>query len=170
MGPGFAAELRGVDLIDVATSDAAYRAVREAFEDPSVIVFRNQEVSDEVQVAFSRAFGPLERTKVGSLRAGTLYVHVTNIAADGALIAPTDRQALVNRANQLWHTDSSFKALPALASVLSARTIPRMAARRTSSRPGLPGTGCRTPGRKTYATSSSCTVTPLPGTRSTPSS
>ena len=124
LGPGFAAELRGVDLIDVASSDAGYRAVREAFEEHSVILFRNQEVSDDVQVAFSRAFGPLERTKVGSLCAGTLYVHITNVAEDGALVSPTDRQALANQANQLWHTDSSFKATPALASVLSARTIP----------------------------------------------
>jgi alpha-ketoglutarate-dependent 2,4-dichlorophenoxyacetate dioxygenase len=124
LGPRFVAELRGVDLIDVATSDAAYRAVREAFEEHSVILFRDQEVSDDVQVAFSRAFGPLERTKVGSLCAGTLYVHITNVARDATLVAASDRQALANRANQLWHTDSSFKATPALASVLSARTIP----------------------------------------------
>ena len=71
-----------------------------------------------------RAFGPLERTKVGSLCAGTLYVHITNVAPDATLVAASDRQALANRANQLWHTDSSFKATPALASVLSARTIP----------------------------------------------
>ena len=66
-----------------------------------------------------------ERTaKVGSLGADTFYVHSTNVAADATLVAETDRQALANRANQLWHTDSSFKATPALASVLSARTIP----------------------------------------------
>ena len=124
LGPRFAAELRGVDLIDVATNDAAYCAVREAFEEHSVILFRNQETSDDVQVAFSRAFGPLERTKVGSRGADTFYVHITNVAADATLVAETDRQALANRANQLWHTDSSFKATPALASVLSARTIP----------------------------------------------
>jgi alpha-ketoglutarate-dependent 2,4-dichlorophenoxyacetate dioxygenase len=124
LGPRFAAELRGVELIDVATNDAAYRAVREAFEEHSVILFRNQEINDDVQVAFSRAFGPLERTKVGSLCAGTLYVHITNVAANTTLVAETDRQALANRANQLWHTDSSFKGTPALASVLSARTIP----------------------------------------------
>jgi alpha-ketoglutarate-dependent 2,4-dichlorophenoxyacetate dioxygenase len=124
LGPGFAAELRGVDLIDVASSDAAYRAVRAAFEEHSVIVFRDQDVSDDVQVGFSRAFGPLERTKVGSPYAGTFYARITNLAQDGKLLPETDRQALGNKANQLWHTDSSFKPTPALASVLSARTIP----------------------------------------------
>ena len=79
LGPRFAAELRGVDVIDVPTNDAAYCAVREAFEEHSVILFRNQEISDDAQIAFSRAFGPLERTKVGSLCAGTLYVHITNV-------------------------------------------------------------------------------------------
>jgi alpha-ketoglutarate-dependent taurine dioxygenase len=81
-----------VDLIDVATNDAAYCAVREAFEEHSVILFRNQETSDDMQVAFSRAFGPLERTKVGSRGAGTSYVQSINVAADATLVAETDRQ------------------------------------------------------------------------------
>jgi len=124
LGPGFAAELRGVDLIDVASSDSPYRAVREAFEEHTVIVFRDQKVSDDIQTGFSRAFGPLERTKVGLLSAGALHIRITNIAPDGMLVPANHREALINRANQLWHTDSSFKATPALASVLSARTIP----------------------------------------------
>ena len=72
LGPGFAAELRGIDLIDVASSDSAYRSVREAFDEHTVIVFRDRKVSDDVQVGFSRAFGPLERTKVGLVSAGAL--------------------------------------------------------------------------------------------------
>src|SRR5579863_6474246 len=114
LGPGFAAELRGVDLIDVASSDTAYREVRAAFEEHVVVVFRDQMVSDDVQVGFSRAFGPLERTKVGSLAAGTFYVRLTNLGPDGQPVAERDRLSLINRANQLWHTDSSFKATPAL--------------------------------------------------------
>jgi alpha-ketoglutarate-dependent 2,4-dichlorophenoxyacetate dioxygenase len=124
LGPGFAAELRGIDLIDVVSSDAAYRAVREAFEEHTVIVFRNQKATDDVQIGFSRAFGPLERTKVGLLSTGTLYIRMSNIGRDGRPVPADHRESLINRANQLWHTDSSFKATPALASVLSARTIP----------------------------------------------
>jgi alpha-ketoglutarate-dependent 2,4-dichlorophenoxyacetate dioxygenase len=124
LGPGFAAELRGIDLIDVVSSDAAYRAVREAFEEHTVIVFRDQKVTDDIQLGFSRAFGPLERTKVGLLSAGTLYIRMGNIRRDGKPAPEDHRESLINRANQLWHTDSSFKATPALASVLSARTVP----------------------------------------------
>jgi alpha-ketoglutarate-dependent 2,4-dichlorophenoxyacetate dioxygenase len=124
LGPGFAAELRGVGLLDVASDGAAYAAVRAAFEAHSVLVFREQDVTDELQAVYSRAFGPLEFTKTGSVGAGTLFVRLHNIGPDGTLLPPTHRQALVARANQLWHTDSSFKRTPALASVLSARTIP----------------------------------------------
>ncbi|MBL8675621.1 MAG: TauD/TfdA family dioxygenase [Rhodospirillales bacterium] len=124
IGPGFGAEIRGVGLIDVASSAEAYAAVRAAFEEHSILLFRDQNVADDLQIAYSRAFGPLEVTKVGSFSAGTLYGRLTNVGVDGALVPPTHRQALVARANQLWHTDSSFKRTPALASVLSARTIP----------------------------------------------
>ena len=121
----FGAELRGVDLVDVATSDEAYRGVRAAFEEHSVLLFRDQQVTDDVQAAFSRAFGPLEIVKVGSEGAGTFYSRLHNVAADGTPVDEKHRYALAARANQLWHTDSSFKKTPALASVLSARTVAR---------------------------------------------
>ncbi len=124
VGPGFAAELRGVTLSQVAADDAAYRSVRSALEEHSLLVFRGQEVSDEIQLAFSRRFGPLEVTKVGSVGHGTNLVILTTIGPDGKVASPDSRIALRNRANQLWHSDSTFKQTPALASVLSARIIP----------------------------------------------
>ncbi|HEY1473193.1 MAG TPA: TauD/TfdA family dioxygenase [Pseudolabrys sp.] len=124
LGPGFAAELRGVTLADVAADDAAYASVRAAFEQHSVLVFRGQQVTDEGQLAFSRRFGPPEVTKVGSLGTGTHFVILTTIGEDGKVVPPDHRFALRNKANQLWHTDSSFKRVPALTSILSARIIP----------------------------------------------
>jgi alpha-ketoglutarate-dependent 2,4-dichlorophenoxyacetate dioxygenase len=125
LGPGFTAELRGVTLAEVAADDAAYAAVRAAFEEHSVLVFRDQEVTDEVQLAFSRRFGPPEVSKVGALGAGTHFIILSTIDEDGKVVPADHRLALRNRANQLWHTDSSFKSVPALTSVLSARIIPR---------------------------------------------
>jgi alpha-ketoglutarate-dependent 2,4-dichlorophenoxyacetate dioxygenase len=124
LGPGFGAELRGVTLADVANDDAAYDAVRAAFEEHSVLVFRGQDVTDDIQLAFSRRFGPPEVTKVGSLGTGSHFVILSTIGPDGKVVPPDHRYALRNRANQLWHTDSSFKRVPALTSVLSARIIP----------------------------------------------
>ncbi len=105
LGPGFAAELRGVTLADVANDDAAYKAVRAAFEQHSVLVLRNQEISGEGQLAFSRRFGPPEITKVGSLGTGTHFVILTTIGEDGKVVPEDHRYAMRNKANQLWHTD-----------------------------------------------------------------
>jgi alpha-ketoglutarate-dependent 2,4-dichlorophenoxyacetate dioxygenase len=124
LGPGFGAELRGVSLTEIAFDDAAYAAARAAFEEHSVLVLRNQDVTDEVQLAFSRRFGPPEVTKVGSQGTGTHFVILTTIGSDGKVVPPDHRMAMRSKANQLWHTDSSFKRVPALASVLSARIIP----------------------------------------------
>jgi len=124
LGPGFAAELRGITLADVAADEAAYKQTRAALEEHSVIVLRDQNVTDEAQLAFSRRFGPLEITKVGSQGAGTNLVILTTIDEHGKVVPADHRLALRNKANQLWHTDSTFKRVPALASMLSARVIP----------------------------------------------
>src|SRR5258708_5292440 len=124
LGPGFAAELRGSTLAEIAADDATYAAARAALEAHSVLVFRDQEVTDEVQLAYSRRFGPVEVTKVGSIGHGTNFVILSTIDENGKVVPADHRLSLRNKANQLWHTDSTFKPVPALASVLSARIIP----------------------------------------------
>jgi len=121
LGHGFGVEVKGVTMLDVATDAEAYKAVRGAFETHSLLVFRDQAIADDVQVAYSRAFGPLELTKVASLGAGGFYSRLTNLDEKGEIVPPDHRQVLVAKANALWHTDSSFKKTPALASVLTAR-------------------------------------------------
>ena len=123
LGPGFGVEVRGASLLDVATDAEAYKAVRAAFEEHSLLVFRDQDIADDVQAAYSRAFGPLELTKVSSLGQNSFYSRLTN-NMKGKIVPPDHRQILVAKANALWHTDSSFKKTPALASVLTARVLP----------------------------------------------
>lgn len=124
LGLGFAAEVRGAGLADVAQRDDAYREVRAAFEEYSVLLFRGQPVTDELQVACSKRFGPLEVAKAASRGEGTPFSVLTNVEPDGSLVPPGHKEALRARANQLWHTDSCFKDPPALASVLSVRILP----------------------------------------------
>jgi alpha-ketoglutarate-dependent 2,4-dichlorophenoxyacetate dioxygenase len=124
LGPGFAAELRGVTLKDIAADEAAYRQTRAAFEEHSVLVFRDQDVTDEAQIAFTRRFGPLEVSHAASQGAGTNLVILSTIDKDGNVVPADHRLALRNKANQLWHADSTFKSVPALASVLSGRIMP----------------------------------------------
>jgi alpha-ketoglutarate-dependent 2,4-dichlorophenoxyacetate dioxygenase len=125
LGPGFGVQIRGIGLQDVVESDAACRVVRAMFEEHSVLLFRNQKVTDDLQLAFSKRFGPLENPTPGTLADSTYFTVLTNIdPVSGALVPPDHKESLRAKANQLWHTDSSFKQTPALASILSARAIP----------------------------------------------
>lgn len=124
LGPGFFAEVRGAGLADVAARDDVCAAVRAAFDEHSVLLFREQPITNELQVAYSQRFGPLETAKAASRGEGTPFSILTNVEPDGSLVPPDHKEALRARANQLWHTDSCFKIPPALASVLSARTVP----------------------------------------------
>lgn len=120
----FGAEVRGVDLLSAICDAALFSQLQRGFEDYSVLLLRGQTVTDDLQATFARGFGSLEQTKVGSSGFGTFYSRMNNIGPDGEVVPPTDRALLIAKANQLWHTDSSFKTLPAVASVLSARVIP----------------------------------------------
>ena len=121
--PLFAAEVVGLDL-NRPLSDATLDQIKAAFAQYSVLVFREQEITDDQQVAFSERFGVLETTKVGTPGAGGKLITLSNIGADGQIEPPTGRQILNNKANQHWHADSSFKPVPSKASMLSARIIP----------------------------------------------
>ena len=121
--PLFAAEVTGLD-VSAPISDAEFSEIEAAFRRHSVLIFRDQRITDAQQIAFSERFGALETTKVGTVGAGSKLIVLSNMDATGTVVPPSDRQVLNNRANQLWHADSSFKAVPAKASMLSARIIP----------------------------------------------
>ncbi len=121
--PMLGAEINGLDL-RTPLDDATFAQVLEAFDRYSVLVLHDQALTDEQQLAFSRRFGPLEPTKVGTVGHGSSLVHLTNIGPDGAVVPENHRQMLNTLANQLWHSDSSFKRIPALASMLSGRVVP----------------------------------------------
>lgn len=121
--PLFAAEVVGLDL-SKAVPDSDFQTIEDAFRHQSVLVFRDQQIDDDQQITFSERFGELETTKVGTVGAGSKLVILSNMNEDGVVVPPTDKQVLNNRANRLWHADSSFKAMPAKASMLSARVIP----------------------------------------------
>lgn len=124
--PAFGAEVRGLDLTR-PLSKAEERSVLDAFLRFSVLVFPDQDVSDEQQVAFSRLFGALETVdfKEGakSKRHPNVY-ELSNVDERGELLdAKADKMTFL-AVNERWHTDSSFKAVPAKASILSARRVP----------------------------------------------
>lgn len=121
--PTFAARVSGFFIRD-GVDDDTFAAIERAFEEYSVLVFPDQPVSDDEQVAFSERFGPLEGTIAGVVGSGSKVVRVSNMLPDGTLKEPGGHLSLFGRANAFWHTDSSFRAVPSKASLLSARIIP----------------------------------------------
>lgn len=120
----FAARIGGVDLVN-GLSDARFAEIRRAFEDHGVLVFHDQPMTDDEQIAFSERFGPLERTISASPTGGTPFARQSNIdIQSGGIIDKTDRRMEYQRGNYLWHADSTFKETPSLCSILSAREVP----------------------------------------------
>ncbi|HEV2547977.1 MAG TPA: TauD/TfdA family dioxygenase [Stellaceae bacterium] len=126
--PHIGAEVTGVDLRqDLAPEDFA--AIEAAFNRHAVLVFPNQPLSDEQQIAFSRRFGPLETNPAYAGERKKRIPHrevadISNLDTEGKVMSADDERLLFSRGNQLWHTDSSFKLVPARCSLLSAREIP----------------------------------------------
>jgi alpha-ketoglutarate-dependent 2,4-dichlorophenoxyacetate dioxygenase len=126
--PVFVGEVTGVDLS--RPLEPAVRAeIEAAIFRHAVLVFPGQTISDEQQLGFSGWFGPLE-TSVRKLRPGNkdrLDPHIadiSNLTEKHELMQRDDRRRMGQLANQLWHTDSSFKKVPARYSLLSARVVP----------------------------------------------
>ena len=124
----FAGEVSGIDLTR-RLSDAEVAAIHAGMDEFGVLVFHDQDLTDEQQLAFSRQLGPLE-TATGDIAAPedrrlSMDVNdISNLDKHGKVVARDDRRRLFSLGNQLWHSDSSFKAVPAKYSLLSARTIP----------------------------------------------
>lgn len=121
--PRFGARVTNIDL-SRPLDDDTFAQLRQAFARFSLLVFPDQPLTDAQQIDFSKRFGPLEATKVGSYGAGTPLVILSNVDEHGAIVPDDHRLNLVHKANSLWHSDSSFKPTPALASMLSAKTVP----------------------------------------------
>ena len=120
----------GVEVLDVNVArvdDATFREIAEAFDQHSVLLFRGQRLDDLEQITFSERFGPLEATIRSITSQGRTLPEIsnlTNVDAEERLIPRGDRRSLYHAGNRMWHSDSSFKRIPALASLLSAREVP----------------------------------------------
>jgi alpha-ketoglutarate-dependent 2,4-dichlorophenoxyacetate dioxygenase len=125
--PNFAAEIGDVDLT-ASLAESDFEDIRAAFWKYSVLVFPGQDLTPEQHLAFSSRFGAVEAERTLDPRAtptryGGVFADISNLTADGAIWGETSRQRMYKLGNKLWHTDSSFKRLPSLCSLLYSRTI-----------------------------------------------
>jgi alpha-ketoglutarate-dependent 2,4-dichlorophenoxyacetate dioxygenase len=123
----FVGEVSGADLTQpLSAEDVA--AIEAGMDRYAVLIFRGQNITDEQQVAFSRNFGEIENKKGGNIRTeervNELINDVSNLDNNNQPFDREDRRRYFNLGNHLWHSDSSFRAIPAKYSLLSARSIP----------------------------------------------
>jgi alpha-ketoglutarate-dependent 2,4-dichlorophenoxyacetate dioxygenase len=129
IGPCFAAEVEGVDLTKPLAPDEV-AAIHRGMDQYAVLVFHDQPLDDEQQLAFTQSLGEIEHAIGTSLRAPdqlrlpTTFADVSNLDQHNKTFARDDRRRLFGIGNRLWHSDSSFKAVPAKYSLLHARSIP----------------------------------------------
>ena len=122
----FAAEIYEADLTQ-PVPDADFAAIANAFWKYSVLIFPDQDITQQQQLAFAERFGPIERErtldpKATPSRFDGAFADISNLTHEGKIWAADSRQSMYKAGNKLWHTDSSFKYRPALTSLLHART------------------------------------------------
>jgi alpha-ketoglutarate-dependent 2,4-dichlorophenoxyacetate dioxygenase len=126
--PVFVGEVSGVDLTRSLTP-AEVAAIEAGMDRYAVLVFRNQQLNDDQQMAFTLNFGRLEHAEGGNITKANEYrlkkgmVDVSNLDTDGKPLERNDRRRMFNLGNRLWHSDSSFRATPAKYSLLSGRVV-----------------------------------------------
>jgi alpha-ketoglutarate-dependent 2,4-dichlorophenoxyacetate dioxygenase len=126
--PVFVGEVLGADLTRPLTREEA-AAIDAGMDRYAVLVFHNQNITDDQQMAFTLNFGEIENAKGGNITKAEEYrlkkgmVDVSNLDKEGKPLARDDRRRMFNLGNRLWHSDSSFRAKPAKYSILSARTV-----------------------------------------------
>lgn len=129
IGPGFVGEVAGIDLTKpLSSSDVA--AIHAGMDEHAVLIFHDQNFNDEQQLAFTQSLGSIELAIGVSLRKPeeqrlpNSFADVSNLDKEGKPFARDDRRRLYALGNQLWHSDSSFKVVPAKYSLLHARKVP----------------------------------------------
>ena len=127
--PHFFAEVSGVDLTQ-SFGPEILTEIQEAFAQHAVLLFRDQAFDDVSQIAFTSRIGPLERNIGGTLSSAKFgnehpeISKLSNVGSDGKTFERGSDGAEFLKGNSSWHTDSSFKVIPALGSALSARVVP----------------------------------------------
>jgi alpha-ketoglutarate-dependent 2,4-dichlorophenoxyacetate dioxygenase len=126
--PVFVGEVSGVDIGQPLSADQV-AAIEAGMDRYAVLVFHDQKITDEQQMAFTVNFGPIEDARGGNItkpedkRLQVGMNDVSNLGRDGRPLERDSRQRLFNLGNMLWHSDSSFRPIPAKYSLLSARVV-----------------------------------------------
>ena len=127
--PNFVGFISEIDLKN-PLSDLLIKDIDDAINKYAVLVFKDQNINNEDQIRFTQYFGKIEAsgktsniTKATDRRLPTELADVSNLDKDNKPFTINDPRRIFNLGNRLWHTDSSFKSIPAKYSLLSGRNI-----------------------------------------------
>jgi alpha-ketoglutarate-dependent 2,4-dichlorophenoxyacetate dioxygenase len=127
--PDFVGFISDIDL-KTSLSNLLIKEIDDAINKYAVLVFKDQNINNEDQVRFTQYFGKIEAsgktsniTKASDRRLPTELADVSNLDKDNNPFTINDPRRIFNLGNRLWHTDSSFKSIPAKYSLLSGRNI-----------------------------------------------
>ena len=129
VGDKFAGEVTGIDLTKPLSTESV-NAIHDGMDEYAVLFFRGQPLTADEQLAFSKQLGEIEHAIGTSLRDDkdarlpTTFADVSNLDRDERPFDINDRRRLFAIGNRLWHSDSSFKVIPAKYSILHAISIP----------------------------------------------
>ena len=118
----FGVSIQNVTVNSLSSNDK--KKIIDLFEEYSLVVIKKQIITEQEQINFTKMFGELETTKPGTLGTNSNLVILTNIDLNGNIVDTSHKQSKNDRANQQWHSDSSFKIKPAQASILSGKQVP----------------------------------------------
>jgi alpha-ketoglutarate-dependent 2,4-dichlorophenoxyacetate dioxygenase len=127
-GREFAGEVQDIDLRR-PMSKADVAAIEAGMDRYAVLVFRDQPISDDQQMIFTKNFGEIENAQGGNITKDDEYrlkdgmIDVSNLDKNGQPFDRNDRRRMFNLGNRLWHSDSSYRAVPAKYSLLSGRVV-----------------------------------------------
>ncbi|NKB58043.1 MAG: TauD/TfdA family dioxygenase [Alphaproteobacteria bacterium] len=128
VGPCFAGEVEGVDMTKPLSAEEA-AAIHAGMDEYALLVFRGPVLTGDQQMAFTLSLGEIEPPSKASLRAKDDYrlpdtfADVSNLDKENKPMARDDRRRLFAIGNRLWHSDSSFKKVPAKYSLLHAHSV-----------------------------------------------
>jgi alpha-ketoglutarate-dependent 2,4-dichlorophenoxyacetate dioxygenase len=123
IAPALGAEVSGLDLARPLDADVV-ALLRDAFQQHHLLLFRGQELTAEQQIAFSENFGPLETfPEKDKTKGESLIYHVANTTPEGQKLTTKDAPVIFQKVNARWHTDSSYRFTPSLASLMYALEV-----------------------------------------------
>jgi alpha-ketoglutarate-dependent 2,4-dichlorophenoxyacetate dioxygenase len=121
--PRYGLQVHGLQLAEI-TADRGYPQIRQLFEQSSLLYFADQEIDDAAHLRLGSLFGPREDRSIDPKQPDPAVSTVSNVKSDNSLMQQGEKELFDLQANMLWHTDSTFLPVPALANIIIGRVIP----------------------------------------------